>query len=248
MRRNLSVLLILAVVVATGAVAGVAGQTRGDHEFGQRISANSGMPPGRSKPATDRTITTANCTDVKPNNAYRFIEGVDLCLQLRSEADLAQLQDPFAVNVLQKGIGQSRLWPSGVEGIVSILSAVPGFNQQTYLVGEGSQITANVVSRDASRNLRYVITWGTGSSPLVFLSAAPTGTHPGLPAPFLQLIGYDQKKNVFNYYQYISNGDVSTSLKGATRTWVWMGDSTWSRNMLSAGQGCFACHINGART
>jgi hypothetical protein len=249
MRHSLSILLILVVVVATGVVTSVADQTRGDHEFGQRLSmwrANSGTPPGRSKLATDRTITTANCTDAKPNNAYRFIDGVDLCLQLLSEADLAQLQDPFAVNVLQKGIGHPQLWPSSVEVIVSILSAVTGFNQQNYLLGEGSQITANVVSRDASRDLRYVITWGTGSSPSVFLSAAPTGTHPGLPAPFLQVIGYDQKKNVFNYYEYVSNDDVSTSLGSATRTWVWKGDSTWSRNMLSAGQGCFACHINGA--
>jgi len=223
MRRSLSVVLILFMV--TGVVTCLADRTRGNNEFGQRI-----------------TVTAANCPDAQPYNAYQFIEGVDPCLQLLSAADLAQLQDPFAVNVLQKGVGQPDLWPSSVEQLVSRVSAVPGFaaNQKSYLVGEGGQITASVVSRDASRNLRYIITWGASSSPSVFLSAAPTGTHPDSPAPFLQVIGYDQSKNVFNYYQYVPNEGQPT------RTWTWAGDSTWSRNARSAGRGCFGCHINGA--
>ena len=223
MRRNLSVALILSMV--THADTCLAGGKPGNNLFSQRAM-----------------VTAANCPDVNPYNPYRLIEGVDPCLQLLSAADLAQLQDPFAVNVLQKGVGQSDLWPSSVEQIVTRLSAVPEFaaSQKSYLVGEGSQITASFVSRDAPRNLRYIITWGTSSSPSVFLSAAPTGTHSDRPAPFLQVIGYDQKKNVFNYYQYLPNEGQPT------RTWTWAGDSTWSRNSASAGQGCFGCHINGA--
>jgi hypothetical protein len=187
-------------------------------------------------------ITAVNCPDAQPHNVYRFIEGVDTCLQFLSASELAQLQDPFAVNVLRTGVGQPDLWPSTVEQIVNRLSTVPGFaaNQKSYLVGEGSQITASVVSRDASRNLRFIITWGVGSSPSVFLSAEPTGAHPARPAPFLQVIGYDEKKNVFNYYQFLPNEGQPT------RTWTWAGDSTWSRNEPSAGRGCFGCHINGA--
>jgi hypothetical protein len=249
MRRNLIVVLILAVV--TGVAAYLADRARANDEFGQRTStrlATGGTPPSRSTLAAGATVTAANCTDAKPYNAYRFIEGVDPCLQLFSAEDLAQLQDPFAVNVLQKGVGQPDLWPSSVEQVVSFVSAVPGFaaNQKGYLLGEGSQITASVAPRDAPRNLRYVITWGANSSPSVFFSAAPTGTHPGRPASFLQVIGYDQKKNVFNYYQYISNNDVVNNDGQPTRTWSWAGDSTWSRNPQSAGRGCFACHINGA--
>jgi hypothetical protein len=242
--------VVLTLIVVTGAFACRAEGTREDNEFGQRISmrrVSKGTP--RSKLSVVATPTTANCTDATPYNAYRFIEGVDPCLQLLSAATLAQLQDPFAVNVLQKGVGQPDLWPSSVEQIVSRLSAISGFaaNQKSYLLGEGSQITARFVSRDASRNLRYVITWGANSSPSVFLSAAPTGTHPGRPAPFLQVIGYDPMKNVFNYYRYVSNDDVlGMGNKQATRTWTWAGDSTSSRNAQSAGQGCFACHINGA--
>jgi hypothetical protein len=223
MHRILSGVPILVVVM--GMTICLAGGTRRNAEFEQRT-----------------TVTAGNCPDAEPYNAYRFIEGADPCLQLLSATDLAQLQDPFAVNVLQKGVGQSDLWPSSVEQIVGRVSAIPEFaaNQKSYLVGEGSQITASVVSRDAPRNLRYIITWGASSSPSVFLSAEPTGTHPDRPAPFLQVIGYDQKKNVFNYYQYVPNEGQPT------RTWTWAGDSTWSSNGQSAGRGCFACHINGA--
>jgi hypothetical protein len=222
MRRNLTLGLILLMIACVNTC--LADGTRGNNEFSQRAM-----------------VTAANCPDAKPFNAYRFIEGVDPCLQLLSAADLEQLQDPFAVNVLQKGVGQPDLWPSSVEQVISRFSVVPGFaaNQKSYLVGEGSQITASVVFRDAPRNLRYIITWGASSSPSVFLSAAPTGTHPDRPAPFLQVIGYDEKKNVFNYYQYLPNEGQPT------RTWTWAGDSTWSSNAQSEGRGCFGCHING---
>jgi hypothetical protein len=244
MNRHKLVSIAIVLLAVTGVIACLSDKTRGDDEFGQRTSprpTDSGTPPSRARPAVALTVAPANCTDAMPYTAYRLIEGVDSCLQLLSAADLAQLQDPFAVNVLQKGVGQPTLWPSSVEQIVSLVSAVPGFaaNQKSYMLGEGSQITASVVSRDASRSLRYVITWGASTSPSVFLSAAPTGTHPGRPASFLQVIGYDQQKNVFNYYQYVSNPGQPT------RTWSWAGDSTWSRNAQSAGKGCFGCHING---
>jgi hypothetical protein len=243
MRYN--VLHILAAVASV--VGAVAAETRTDEEFRQRLSTRrANVDADRSALAAEARITLANCSDAKPYMAYRFIEGVDLCLQPLSAAELIQLQDPFAVNVLQKGVGNSDLWPASVETVVSLVSAVAGFNQQNYMLGEGSQIGASVVSRDASRNLRYVITWGLGSSASVFLSAVPTGTHPGRAAPFLQVIGYDQRKNVFNYYQYVSNDDVTASGPGGTRTWVWSGDSTWSRQPPAAGHGCFDCHINGA--
>jgi hypothetical protein len=216
--------LLPILVVAAGVVATFGAETGSHNEYGERISTrrpNIGAPPsppnlaapGLSNLAAEARDAAANCADATPYMAYRFIEGVDPCLQPLSAAELAALQDPFAVNVLQKGIGQPPLWPTSVEQIVSLVSGVTGFKQfqQNYMLGEGSQIAANVVSPDASRNLRYVITWGANQTPSVFLSAAPTGTHPGRPAPFLQVIGYDERKKIFNYYQYVSNDDVLTS-------------------------------------
>jgi hypothetical protein len=182
------------------------------------------------------------CPDAKPLTLYRFIDGIDNCMQQMSQSDIAALGDPFAVNVLAKGIGNSAKWPTSVETVVSLTAAVPNFgaNQKNYMLGEGSQITTAVAPRDASRNLRYVITWGANASPTVFLSAAPTGTHPGKPASFLQVIGYDSQKNVFNYYEFVSNPGQPT------RTWSLADDSTNARNLATAGRGCMGCHINGA--
>jgi hypothetical protein len=202
----------------------------------------------RAKPWRARSVAAhgeklaVSCSDVTPLQLYRFIDGLDGCLEPMSAADIARLQDPFAVNVLRPGIGNASLWPSSVEQIVSRVAASSAFkdNQKSYMLGEGSQIGTSVAPRDAPRDLRYVVTWGATSTPSIFLSAAPTGTHPGRPAPFLQVIGYDQARNVFNYYDYISNEGTPT------RTWTWVGDSTWSRDVRTARRGCFACHINGA--
>jgi hypothetical protein len=239
MRHNLRIALLL--VIVTGVIAYLGGSSWANDEFARRQSS-AGAPAAQSKFTAAATVPAVRCSDAEPFTAFRFIEGVDSCLQPLSATDLAQLRDPFAVNVLQTGVGQPNRWPSSVEQIVSLVSAVPGFaaNQKSYLVGEGGQITVSVAPRDAPRNLRFIITWGATSSPSVFLSAAPTGTHPGGPAPFLQVIGYDQSKNVFNFYQFISNEGQPT------RTWVWSGDSAWSGRAQSAGQGCFSCHINGA--
>jgi hypothetical protein len=243
MQRKLGIVLVL--VILSGAISDRSHNAWGDDEFTRRAlirHSGSGTSLDPTKFTATTTTAPAGCPDAEPNTAYRFIEGVDSCLHRLSAADLAQLGDPFAVNVLQKGVGHPDLWPSSAERVVSLVAAISGFaaNQKSYLVGEGSQITASAVSRDAPRDLRFMVTWGATASPSVFLSAAPTGTHPGRPAPFLQIIGYDQAKNVFNFYQFISNQGQPT------RTWAWAGDSTSSGRAESAGQGCFSCHINGA--
>lgn len=184
----------------------------------------------------------ASCPDVAPLMLYRFIDGIDRCMQAMSAAEIAALVDPFAVNVLAKGQGNATAWPDTVETIVAGVAAIPNFaaNQRSYLLGEGGQVTTSVAPRDADRDLRYVVSWGSNASPTVFLSAAPTGTHPGQPAGFLQVIGYDAQHNQFNYYEYIANPGQST------RSWAYAGSSDNARDAQTAGRGCMQCHINGA--
>lgn len=183
-----------------------------------------------------------SCPDIAPLLLYRFVDGVDSCMQAMSAAEIAALTDPFAVNVLAKGQGKAAAWPNTVEAIVALVAAIPNFaaNQRSYLLGEGGQITTAVAPRDAERNLRYVVSWGSNATPTVFLSAAPTGTHPGQPAGFLQVIGYDAQHNRFNYYEYIANPGQ------ATRSWAFAGNSDNARVAQTAGRGCMQCHINGA--
>lgn len=158
-----------------------------------------------------------------------------------SAAEVANLHDPFAQTVLVPGQGNPNRWPGDVEPLVSLISTLPiGASQHSYVLGEGGQITTAVAPRSADRGLRYVVTWsGNTSSPTVFLSAAPTSTHPGTPPPFLQVIGYDAARNRFNYYEYISNPGT------ATRTWAYAGNSENARLSQTRGKGCMMCHING---
>lgn len=182
------------------------------------------------------------CADIAPLQLYRFVEGIDDCMQALSPADIGALGDPFAVNVLAKGQGNPATWPTTVETVVGLVAAVPNFsaNQRSYLLGEGSQIATTIAPRDADRNLRYVVTWGANTSPTVFLSAAPSGTHPGQPPGFLQVIGYDAQKNLFNYYEFVGNPSQPT------RSWAYAGNSDNARNPQTSGKGCMQCHINGA--
>jgi hypothetical protein len=210
---------------------------RGGSQRGGPLRGASG---GLDTPAPP--VAAASCPDVAPLKLYRFVEGIDSCMQPLSATDIAALADPFAVNVLAPGQGNAGKWPDTVEAIVALVAAIPNFaaNQHSYLLGEGSQITTAVAPRDAERNLRYVVSWGSNASPTVFLSAAPSGTHPGQPAGFLQVIGYDAARNRFNYYEYIANPGQST------RSWAFAGNSDNARNPVTAGQGCMQCHINGA--
>jgi hypothetical protein len=209
----------------------------------KRAYTHRGAAPARGRSgAVAATAAALHCSDIGPLKRYRFIDGLDNCMQLMSASDIAALGDPFAVNVLAKGIGNASKWPATVESIVSLVTAVPNFgaNQQSYMLGEGSQIPTTIAPRDAGRNLRYVITWGAGSAPTIFLSAAPSGTHPGRPPLFLQVIGYDQQKNLFNYYEFVSNPGQPT------RSWALAANSDNARNPQTTGRGCMACHINGA--
>ena len=236
-RRNIvSAVVALGVILIIAAVCLAGEPPDQPWRRARRLRAGQLAVRGQVLAAAAGDVNGTNgCAGVAPLQLYRFIEGADTCPQPMSTPDIAKLQDPFAVQVLRKGIGDAALWPTSVEQIVSLIAANPTFkaNQLNYMLGEGSQIGTTVASRDASRNLRYVITWGANSTPSIFLSALPTGTHPGKPAPFLQVIGYDQARKVFNYYQFIG-------------TWAWAGDSTGSRDPRTAGQGCFTCHINGA--
>lgn len=182
------------------------------------------------------------CPAVTPPTVYRFIEGIDPCPVPMDAAAKATLRDAFAQSVLQAGTQTPPNSPSSIEEIQTLVANDPAFAiAKSYMLGEGSQIPASIAARDSSRNLRYVLSWGATADPNVFLSAAPTGTHIGQPAPFLQVIGYDATNNLFNYYQFLGSGSAQD-----IRTWMWSGDSTTAHDPRLSGGACQLCHINGA--
>ena len=205
------------------------------------------------KPPTATETTASPCPAMTAKQIYRFIAGVDPCPTQMSSSDIAaELNDPYATTVLVPNAGGAG-WPADTVHIQqAIQTGNPTMQALNYLVGEGSQIppalttfTLNGKQVIGNQDLRYVLTWGpSGSSPVIFLSAAPAGVIGGTPPPFLQVISFDPKKKKYNYFQYVSVNDLLGN-GDTTQTWSWAGDSSFARNPNTIGQGCFQCHLNG---
>lgn len=206
---------------------------------GHRRRSRVTEPPAFAEDTLTASAAAASCTPLKSDTIYRFIDGHDACPVELTQAEIAaELNDPWATSVLRKGS-----FPSSVAAIVKAINAAnPTFQQNSYMVGEGSQISPNVVDdngkpigRDGNRDLRYAITWNPAQNSVqILLSAAPGGN-----SGFLQVISWDSKKDRFNFYDY-GNAGV-----GGALTWSWTGDSSWAGNPQTIGQGCFDCHHNG---
>jgi hypothetical protein len=185
------------------------------------------------------------CPAVQTGKLYRFIQGQDgSCAVLMTPQEIAQeLHDPFWTNILAMGT-----WPGTVNDIASaITSALPAWPGSSFLVGEGSQVPASLVSRDGNRDLRYVIGWGpANATPTIFLSARPPQVQGGdmgpNPQTAMEVISLDPVKKVYNYYQFI-NSDKNYAPPPST--WTWSGDSHSAWKGPSAATGCFKCHVNG---
>jgi hypothetical protein len=228
-------------------------QDKKANRFNKRNSLNipSGQAGARGKRAMqkERTALSAPCQPVQAQQIYRFIEGIDSCMTLMSQADIkSELNDPYATSVLIPNAGGKGVWPATVADIVSAVSkANPTFSQNSYLLGEGGQIPPSI-TKLGNQDLRYLITWGPGNSPVIFLSAAPAGAPGGTPPGFLQVIAFDPIKKNYNYYQYVCNSTVAEGNPCAAsevQTWSWAGDSSNGRNPQTVGRGCFDCHLNG---
>lgn len=193
-------------------------------------------------------VAAAQCPPVQTMKLYRFIDqGQGGCATLMTSEEIAkELHDPFWTNILAKGS-----WPSTVPTIAAAISkALPGWSVNSFLVGEGSQVpVSSHVTRDANRDLRYVIGWAppSDSTPTIFLSARPPQVQGGTDDPkkvltAMEVISLDPVKRVYNYYQFINN---EKDYVPPPSTWTWSGDSHSAWQTPSAANGCFKCHING---
>lgn len=182
-------------------------------------------------------MAVQNCTAVEIGKIYRFIEGIDSCVTAMTQQEIEdKLNDQFATNVLRKGT-----FPDSVDKIIQAISnSGLNFQQANYMVGEGGQIPTMIAPREAPRNLRYAITWGTNptTSAQILLSAAPGGD-----SSFLQIISWDSTASKYNFYEF--REQRSSDIGSTTKVWSWGGDSSMARLPQTIGQGCFDCHHNG---
>jgi len=180
-------------------------------------------------------LSQANtCATVTSGIIYRFVEGEDDCLIPMSTEEIEEkLNDPFAQEILR-----ANKFPETVREIVQeIDDSIPNFQQDSYLVGEGTQIPLSVAPREAERNLRYAITFGPSkNNAQIFLSASPGGD-----SNFHQVISWDSNSQQYNFYER----SAQKKIPGNDQVWSWTGNSSLARQSATQGLGCFDCHHNG---
>lgn len=162
----------------------------------------------------------------------RFIVGVDTTPRAMTEEEIAaELEDPFAVRVLRKGV-----FPTTVHEVLEALDREtpegdPLRRQLSFLLGEGTQILWSEGTRSVPRGMRLAVTRGADNEIDLLVSTAATGD---LSRRFLQVMGWDETHGVFHFYE---------RQKGL---WVWAGQSSHALEEPSRGRGPFDSHVNGS--
>jgi len=156
----------------------------------------------------------------------RFLDGVDRDTRPMAPAEVAQLNDPWAVLVLRKNV-----FPKDLASALAALDPVSGTtaysDQQSFFVSESGQLPIGAV---VAREFRIVVLRGQLSSPAILMSA-PAGSREG----FIELMSWDPAKKAFNFYRRPKGTD-----------WIWRGDTHDAFRSGTAGKGCFECHVHGA--
>jgi hypothetical protein len=201
--------------------------TRGRGGGGVTPTAGSELqPPERIRSA----FAHVDPAQLETEKIHRFIFGIDDHLRVMSDDEAAEeLNDPFARLLLRRGT-----FPTTLEEIISAMNAATGGSdplrrQMSFLVGEGTQIPFDD-AKSIERGLRLAVTFGRDNEIDVMVSTDASG----LTNNFLQVIGWDDQKGVFHYYERLQEG------------WVWAGNSTHALNPPSRGQGPFDSHVNGS--
>jgi hypothetical protein len=166
-----------------------------------------------------------------PNALHRFVVGADPAPRNMITAEVSALGDPFASLLLARG----KIPRSGEQLIDEIKDAVPSGNplkrQSSFVLGEGSQLSATPQTAGVDRSLRFVVTLGTGpEGPDLFLSVADPKQAGGI-----EVMAWDRKAGGFNYYRSTGNA-----------MWMFAGNSRDALRESSRGKGPFESHPSGA--
>ena len=136
------------------------------------------------------------------------------------------LNDPFATLVLRK----QRFPMDATQVIGELGDALP--EMHAFLASEAGKIGPTQTQTKLERNFRWVITRADpDQQPDLLISSPAEGD---LRKQFLQIVGWDDRKGVFNYYQ---------RQEGA---WIYSGDSDDALVAPSRGAGAFDSHVNGS--
>lgn len=168
--------------------------------------------------------------DLDPSVLHRFVVGEDPGPTPVDPAGLAELGDPFATLLLQKGV-----FPLNADQLLAAIDAATPANdplrtEMTFLLGEGSQLPGTG-EEGPDRGLRFIVSRGRAPEGIdLLLSAAdPAG---GL----VELMAWDRKAGGFNYYRTVGRGPA----------WALAGNSRHALTEPTRGKGPFESHPSGS--
>ncbi|MDF0556153.1 hypothetical protein [Kamptonema sp. UHCC 0994] len=180
------------------------------------------------------TPQETNCQAVVPGKIYQFIEGIDTCATPMSNSDIEKLTDSFATALLRKGI-----FPESVDAMSEAIAKNLGYSPTIFLLGEGAQIPTTFASRDDSRGLRSLITWGpTENEGKIMMSKLV----PVSKISLTEVMSFDDRTKKYNYYFLQNQAGASDD---SQMVWAWKGNSSLARKPQTMGKSCFRCHHNG---
>ncbi|MFD0356544.1 hypothetical protein ACFVHW_22835 [Streptomyces sp. NPDC127110] len=167
----------------------------------------------------------AGASALEPGRLYGRVAGRDRRARLLSAGELAGLGDPMA------DLFRAGAFPLTVRELLSKLPERDPPARQVYLVSEAGQISPASAS-GLHRDMRFVITDKVRDREVDLLVATQATGDPG--RAFLQVVSWDSRKEVFNFYTRIGPA------------WLWAGDSWDALEPDSRGKGCFDSHVNGS--
>ena len=166
---------------------------------------------------------------------YRFVLGLDEMPKKMSEDEMnGLLCDPFAELLLKRGD-----FPLTARNLLSALDALNSDAniglpaQKVFLVADGGQFAWTPETNDLNRLFRFAITRQRTSEPDLLISSS-TVADSAAAEHFLQLLAWDAKNQVYNYYERRSG------------TWIWAGNSLHALRPETRGRGPFDSHVNGS--
>jgi len=168
--------------------------------------------------------------NLDPSVLHRFVVGEDRGPTPVGPAGLAELGDPFATLLLQKGV-----FPPNADQLLAAIDAATPENdplrtEMTFLLGEGSQLPGTG-DEGPNRRLRFIVSRGRAPEGIdLLLSAADPAN--GL----VELMAWDPTAGGFNYYRTVGRGPA----------WALAGNSRHALTEPTRGKGPFESHPSGS--
>lgn len=184
------------------------------------------LDPATSPP--HRACSQLNIRGLTDDTVSRFIlELDDAPVLLSAEEASTQLQDQFAVRLLNAGI-----FPNTAGEVLHALEKVdpggPLAIQQFFLVGEGSQLAPDVAN--AQRNMRFLVACGPGPQGAEIVVSA---FHPD--QGMVEVMAWDHAAGGFNFYRTMPDSNA----------WIFAGNSHHALVGPTRRHGPFESHVNG---